>query len=933
MNDLLEKKPRHFPLTIGALIVFIGTLFLYMRTLAPSVATIFDDSLEFQLVCYQSGIAHPTGYPLYTMLGKLFTLLPLGDVAYRVNLMSAVWGAVAAVLVYLLVWRLTRRILPAIGAAACLAVAPIFWSQAVIAEVYTLNAVFLAGALWLITRKEPRRAMPLAAWYGLSLTHHRTMFLWIPAFAVYLWLTDRAIFRDWRRLAKLAVAATAPLLLYLYIPLRGTALTSLDGTYQNTLAGFWSHISGGAYTSFFAENPLAKNFGLQDYGALLIAQFGAAGIIGALVGFAGAWRRRIRVENVLLLSIFSINSLWVLLYRVPDPEVFTIPSLVIIAVWIGLGINAAVQFAMYLTSRGLALFHPFLYSPPTLAHSPPSVPPGGGEVLFSPLRRELEGGKLIQVMIFALFAILPLSTMLENYAQVDLSHDWEVHDYGLDILSQPLEENAALVGLLGEMTLVRYFQQTEGLRPDIQTFVANDEAQRLETVRQLMDAGQHVYLTRPLRGVEEEFSLFAVGSLIKVRTNAQVVAPQMLRIDSQLLNRHNHRAVRVTVVWQAPAPLASSDLVAPENRSYQVSARVLNTAGRIVGQHDGIPVHDAYPTTAWRAGEVITDVYDVSIQRGTPPGEHHAQVIMYEPESQAEIWRGEAAPIELPRDVQHIACPNQGAVQSLSNVVQSKRVVLCDAEVLTPELKSGETLRLDLLWKARRTADEAAPQTVRVWLESPGQGARVLAETPLSSHYPPHLWKRGEVVREEFAHTLPARLNEDDYQVCLRLLPIGNKIALGEVRITDREHSFTLPPLVHPLNDGVVWDKVARLLGYDLEITNGEMRLILYWRAIGETDVSYTVFVHIVDATGKIRAQRDSVPGNAALPTSGWVQDEIITDEYVIPRTNLEPGAYNIIVGMYDARTGERLPIMDADSGEARGDSLTVTSVEIDAFP
>src|SRR6185436_5862821 len=78
-------------LLVGAL--FGLTLLLYLLTLAPSVVTLFDDSLEFQLVTYRLGIAHPTGYPLYTLLGKLFTFLPIGNVAYRVNVMSAVFGA------------------------------------------------------------------------------------------------------------------------------------------------------------------------------------------------------------------------------------------------------------------------------------------------------------------------------------------------------------------------------------------------------------------------------------------------------------------------------------------------------------------------------------------------------------------------------------------------------------------------------------------------------------------------------------------------------------------------------------------------------------------------------------------------------------------------------------------------------------------------
>ena len=114
-------------------LIFIGALALYARTLAPSVVELFDDSLEFQLVGYKLAIAHPTGYPLYTLLLKLSSFLPVGDVAYRANLLSAFFAAFAVALVCCIVWRLTGSPAFALVSAGALAVSPVFWSQAVIA--------------------------------------------------------------------------------------------------------------------------------------------------------------------------------------------------------------------------------------------------------------------------------------------------------------------------------------------------------------------------------------------------------------------------------------------------------------------------------------------------------------------------------------------------------------------------------------------------------------------------------------------------------------------------------------------------------------------------------------------------------------------------------------------------------------------------------
>lgn len=97
-------------------------------------------------------IAHQTGYPLYTLLGKLFSLAVPANVAWAVNLLSAVAGALTVGLVYLVGRQLTRRRLPALLGAVALAASPVFWSQAVIAEVYTLNSAFVAAMLWLALR-------------------------------------------------------------------------------------------------------------------------------------------------------------------------------------------------------------------------------------------------------------------------------------------------------------------------------------------------------------------------------------------------------------------------------------------------------------------------------------------------------------------------------------------------------------------------------------------------------------------------------------------------------------------------------------------------------------------------------------------------------------------------------------------------------------
>jgi hypothetical protein len=115
----------------------------------------------------------------------------------------------------------------------------------------------------------------------------------------------------------------------------------------------------------------------------------------------------------------------------------------------------------------------------------------------------------------------------------------------------------------------------------------------------------------------------------------------------------------------------------------------------------------------------------------------------------------------------------------------------------------------------------------------------------------------------------------------------------------------------------------VELLGYDLapnELRSGEaMHLTLYWRALNEMEVSYTVFVHMINKEDRIWGQRDSVPGNGTLPTTGWVKGEIIDDEYEFTvRPDAPPGEYLIEVGMYEAQTSRRLPVLGSQKPEDR---------------
>jgi hypothetical protein len=142
-----------FPEWSFAALLFLLFLALYIRTAAPSVLS--GDSAEFQLAAALLGVPHPTTYPLYILLGHLATLLlPLGDLAWRVTIVSAVCAALAVALFFLLARRITASGPAALVGALALGLAPGLWNAATLAEVYALLAALLVGLCYLIETKD-----------------------------------------------------------------------------------------------------------------------------------------------------------------------------------------------------------------------------------------------------------------------------------------------------------------------------------------------------------------------------------------------------------------------------------------------------------------------------------------------------------------------------------------------------------------------------------------------------------------------------------------------------------------------------------------------------------------------------------------------------------------------------------------------------------
>ncbi len=293
---------------------------VYLLTLAPDLTSAHfgGDGGELITAAVTRGIPHPPGYPTYLLLGKLFSYLPLGTVAFRFNLFSAVCTAAAAALVTATTTCLTREnnLYAPVAAGLTFALTPLVWQQAVITEVYGLNLLAVAALLWAVVAGRP------AAWrgllLGLALTTHLTSLLLLP---LTLLLTP---LRDWLRLA---LGLGLGLLPYICLPWWLHPDSPVAWSDPTTITGWWWLVSGRLYQSNLAHFDqiglrltswlavLARQYAWWGWGLLLLA----------------LWQRRDRLALALLGSA-SLYGLYALTYDAVGAAVFFLPGLLLLSV-------------------------------------------------------------------------------------------------------------------------------------------------------------------------------------------------------------------------------------------------------------------------------------------------------------------------------------------------------------------------------------------------------------------------------------------------------------------------------------------------------------------------------------------------------------------------------------------------------------------------
>jgi hypothetical protein len=257
-------------------------------------------------------------------------------------------------------------------------------------------------------------------------------------------------------------------------------------------------------------------------------------------------------------------------------------------------------------------------------------------------------------------------------------------------------------------------------------------------------------------------------------------------------------------------------------------------------------------------------------------------------------------------------------------------------ELPVVKLRPGEELEVSLLWRALESP--ATAYTVFLHLISPsGERVAQIDELLLGGYYQPTVWPEGETVVDRHVLSIPADLAPGRYRLEAGLYPPTGAqddagqaegwppVVLGYLTTEDRA---TLP-LEAALD--VDFGGLIHLDGYtlDCELEAQACEVQLFWTALLPVQADYTVFVHLVDEDGAIVGQHDGMPEAGFYPTSAWRVGETVLDEHSLEiKEDLPPGVYELSVGFYDQKTGDRLVVTGA-TGAPAGDRVVLTTLSI----
>lgn len=499
------KSNLKYKKTVGGIAVVLMSLILYIKTLAPTV--IWGDSAKLATFVYEFELSIRQGHhPLHTVLGVLFSYLPFGDYAYRQNLMSAFFGALAVALVYLILLRWTNSVIAAIGGALSLAVSHVFWLLSVINESYTLFAFFMVLLVWLAAVWDETKSLRLlylsAFVFGMSISNNYLMPFLLPGF-IYFYIT-----------AKIRPTLKKRHYWLLLIFFLGGASLLVALCFKSMLSSgndVLDLLQAGPFKRFY-RSPFKIAHEMLRFPAYLFYQFPILGFVMGLIGVQYQCKTE-RRQFTFLLIILLADVVFASGYMRQKQFFLLIASFIIFALWIGMGIKA---FSLWLENRipkpkfveiGAAIL--LIVVPIIFYYSVPTV--------VKKLKLDLVRARTLPYRDNSRFFLVP-----------NKRNEYGAERFGREVF-QILEPNSIIVCDFTPIAVLRYFQKVKGIRKDVWLKLVDFKPLKLEFVDRHID-NRPIYLADDLEGdyniaaLKTKYNLIPVGPIIKLIPKKQTLA-------------------------------------------------------------------------------------------------------------------------------------------------------------------------------------------------------------------------------------------------------------------------------------------------------------------------------------------------------------------------------------------------------------------------
>lgn len=360
-----------------------------------------------------------------------------------------------------------------------------------------------------------------------------------------------------------------------------------------------------------------------------------------------------------------------------------------------------------------------------------------------------------------------------------------------------------------------------------------------------------------------------------------------------------------TMAWQVNEPPTFTDLTPLLNLEDENGALIERGDMYMAG------------TESWRTGETLLQRMHIAIPPATPPGTYTLNIawvqrstdtyVSYitDDDTQGVVWEtigtlNVTRPAAFPD-------PTTIPMQVRQETPAAPGVQLLGWDAPPASVRPGETLPITLYWQALEA--NRADFSAQLLLRGETGDTAIWSGTPIRPDFPASQWTHGEILAQRLAPVIPREQAAGRYT--LLLATDAAEVSLATIDVDGVARVFEPPAANSPLN--VNFSDQILLYGWNVEADGDTLRVQIIWQAQTVMRENYKVFVHLVDATGEILAQRDAMPQANAYPTSLWLPGEYVVDSYELP---LQPGATALRIGLYNPADAARLQIADIGDAE-----------------